>query len=131
MSAPNTNKDSRRFCRYKVSDLPVLFSQVDRSRRDERIVTIGEGGCGFYGFDPTWPMNPAQRIYPRFQWLGDHPFGPLETQAKIIYVKPMILNEQKVFFYGLEFLPSYRSIIRPLIEELELLKSTGKVKVDL
>jgi hypothetical protein len=119
-------RQRRKFARYKVSDLSSLAAIIDKGRDQEKIITLGQGGCGFYGFDPRWPFNPKKRIYCQLAF-EDTAANFLTVESQIVYIKHVSNLGKPVVFYGVEFLPFERPRIKDLIDRLERLRAEGRV----
>lgn len=118
----------RKFARYKVSDLSSLVALIDRGRDQEKIITLGQGGCGFYGFDKTWPFNPQKRIYCQIAF-EDTAANFLTIESQIVYIRSVPTLGRDVVFYGIEFLPFEQPRIKGIIDRLERLRSEGRLEL--
>ncbi len=121
-------RDRRQFVRFKVTEVKELKANIDRYRKSEQIVTISEGGCGFYGFNDAWPLAPVKRVFCSFSLDGviDE---PVEIQANVVYIRPISVDGREVIYYGVEFLESQRGVVAPIISKLEEMNSEGKVSI--
>jgi hypothetical protein len=112
---------ARQFPRFRVANFKQIEAVIDRHRNNEQLVMIGNGGAGFYGFDKGFPTKYPHRVFCKFHLKGDdfQSFAPIVAQGNVIYSTTITLGNIKVHFHGVEFLPSERDKVRPLIQVLE------------
>jgi hypothetical protein len=122
---------ARQYPRFKVSHWKEIIGSLDRNRSNEQLVMIGNGGCGFYGFQPGFPARYPHRVFCEFSLRGEDykDFPKIIAQGNIIYSTPIHLGSLKVFFHGVEFIPSERLKLRPLISILEKLHDLNKIEL--
>ena len=122
---------NRQYPRFKVSNWNQIEGNIDRNRSNEQLIMIGNGGCGFYGFQPGFPSKFPHRVFCQFSLRGEEFKGipPITAQGNIIYSTPISLGSIKVYFHGVEFIPSARIKLRPLISVLEKLYQLNRIEL--
>lgn len=123
-----TQPERRKNPRFKVANLESLKGVIDRQSERERLVTLGAGGCGFYGAQPTGKLQADRRVFSTFQMEGVTA-TPIEVQGTIRYIQEIKIDSKPVWYYGVEFLPSQTALISPIIKELEKLCEAKKVEL--
>lgn len=123
--------EKRAHPRFAVSGLHFLKARLDRSSSSEKILTLGEGGCGFFGYDKSWEKAPVKRVFSTFELVTPIKVGPVTVQGNIVYIKPMLVKGQQLYYFGIQFLPEEKARVLPLIEALENLETQGFIKAAL
>jgi hypothetical protein len=121
--------DRRAHPRYAVSSLDFMKARLDRSSADEKILTLGAGGCGFVAFDRIWLKSEVKRVNSIFELTLPDRVGPISVQGNIVYVKPITLQGRPMYYIGIQFLPEDAHRIRPLIDVLEDLNKRNKINI--
>jgi hypothetical protein len=119
--------NKRAHVRYTVSNLDFMKARLDRASADEKILTLGEGGCGFVAFDRMWLKSEVKRVNSVFELALANKIGPVTIQGNIVYVKPITLQGRPVYYVGVQFLPEEAHRIRPLIATLQELGKQNKI----
>jgi hypothetical protein len=127
MSQDSGGIENRKFPRFKVAHFDKIKAKLDKHYRLETIVTLGLGGCGFYGIEGEPGIIPPRRVFSIFQMEGalDH---PIEIQGNLVYAKPLKLQGKEIIFYGVEFLEIHRGLIKPIVDKLEELSQKGIIE---
>lgn len=110
--------EKRAYPRYRVEELEGFEGKIYSPPRDWRLVTFAQGGCGFYGIEEVSSADLHQRVYGKFVWnrLGSE---EIEVQGRLVSAVEVNINNKKVIYYGIEFVPAHQSLIEPLVKELE------------
>lgn len=119
--------DARRFPRFKVAHFNKIRAKLDKHDQDHMIVTLGLGGCGFYGVENEASLTPPRRVFSIFE-MEETLEKPLEIQGNLVYAKPIVVANKAVVFYGIEFIEAHRALIKPVIEKLEKLSEQGIIQ---
>ena len=119
--------ESRKFPRFKVANFEKIRAKLDKHDQDHMIVTIGLGGCGFYGIEEEASLIPPRRVFSRFE-MDEILDEPLEIQGNLVYAKAIRVADKQVIFYGIEFIEAHRALIKPLIDKLEELLKKGVIE---
>lgn len=125
MEQADNNK--RAHPRYAVSNLEFVKARLDRSSAEEKILTIGAGGCGFVGFDRSWRKADIKRVTSVFELNLPDRVGPITVQGNVVFIKPVTVNGRPMFYVGIQFLDEDAHRIRPVISALEELNKKGQV----
>jgi len=115
----------RKHPRYNVAHFEGLEVQLNL-HCDEKLVSLGQGGCGFYTMKESEALMPPKRIYCRlrFEGLSDE---PLEIQGNLLYCRPYEVAGKKVYYYGVEFLQAFQNRLDGMAKKLEELAGDGFV----
>lgn len=124
--------EQRRFPRFVVSNLPDLKCAVPTLEERLKLVTFGQGGCGFYCTEseerlrlPEAPeLERKRRFQLRFEYTAKWNF---DIQANLVYEHKVNINGQDVFYYGFEFIEAELPKIAPVVQTLEKLASSGEI----
>ncbi len=119
--------ENRQFPRYRVDELESLHAKIDKNSEGERLIMIGLGGCGFYGFQESPFLRPVRRVNSIIQMDGVLT-EPVEIQGRLLYAQDLEIEGKKVIFYGIEFIPPHRPLIEPIIHKLDELLKEGQIK---
>jgi len=121
--------DRRKFPRFNVHRLNELKAKIDRHRTFEQVITLGIGGCGFYGtLESKHFLTPVKRVFSIFEFEGVTS-QPVEIQGNLLYARDIQLNDEKIVFFGVEFIEAHQKLIEPIVQKLEALKEAGKVNL--
>ena len=119
-------EDQRKFVRYRVANLLSLKAQMDNNRRNEKLIMFGEGGCGFYGIAGKLELSLPKRVFSVF--LMDE--LEAKVQGNLLYSRNIMTEGGEVTFYGIEFIPSHRALVRPIVERLQKLAESGEISIE-
>jgi len=115
----------RKFPRFNVSHYEGIGGDLG-PYSNEKLISLGQGGCGFYGLSEARNLIPPKRVYCRL-YFPTASEEPMELQGNLIYVRPYNISTKLVYYYGIEFLQVFHGQIEPLIQQLERLAGEGKV----
>lgn len=115
--------DRREADRYLMLDIQDFEGRLDFLNKNFKLVSLGLGGCGFYGDELTEISRP-RKVTCEFRW---HPqfSKAIRVKGSLIYCVPKNVIDKTIFYYGVEF--SNSRSVEPLIEELEEWAEAGKV----
>jgi hypothetical protein len=125
------SSESHKMASYNVSNWQVLAAQIDLGRSQERILTLSQGGCGFYGFEEKWPQKLPHKVSTTFT-ISDPSYKilrPLVLEGQIIQAKPIDLQGSPLFFYGIKFAAGEAGKLQPVIEILKNLHSLSLISL--
>lgn len=115
----------RKYQRYHVSYFEGIRARVDM-RNEEKVVCLGQGGCGFYGYQKNMSWIPPTRVTIELQ-LGGPQGEVVEVFGDIIYVRPHLVGQRAANYYGVEFHQASVSRLNDLSNQLYQLCLEGKI----
>jgi hypothetical protein len=110
--------EKRAFPRYRVVEMDGFQGKISSPARDWTLVTFAQGGCGFYGIESSASADLHQRVYCEFAWNRVEQTG-IQVQGRLVSAVELDINDKKVVYYGIEFVPAHQNLIEPLVKELE------------
>lgn len=119
------DKPQRKYQRYHVSHYKGLNARVDM-RAKEKIICLGQGGCGFYGHQEDISWVPPTRITIELQLEGLQSEA-FEVFGDIIYVRPYLVGQGSANYYGVEFHQASVSRLTDVARQLHQLYLEGKI----
>lgn len=115
----------RKFQRYHISYFEGIRARVGM-RAEEKIVCLGQGGCGFYGYQEDISWIPPTRITIELQ-MGSLQGELVEVFGDIIYVRQHLVGQRMANYYGVEFHQVSVSRLNDLSKQLHQLYLDGKI----
>jgi hypothetical protein len=107
--------EKRQYPRYRItSDLGLSFS-VNQVEESLDLVSLGEGGCGFFGPIDHRSLSLGATIACEFDWPKSAQRLPLRVEGIVAYS----ILQDNVSEYGIRFAESERKRLQPLIQRLE------------
>ncbi|MBN8553952.1 MAG: hypothetical protein J0L93_00740 [Deltaproteobacteria bacterium] len=91
------------------------------------LVSLGKGGCGFYGTRKLKPHDLKATIVCQFEW-NDVFFEPIKVEGEIIYSEPKDLDHATLFYTGVRFNEDQQFLVELLIQELEQMAEHGVIE---
>jgi hypothetical protein len=118
--------DHRVYERFNILDLPELKAKILGLSGTWQLVSMGEGGCGFYGSIKTPVKYLPKRARIKFEW--ETAFGrAFEVQAKLVYKVEKRLERHNVRYLGFAFDLKSMDEIFPLVNFLRELAEEGEI----
>lgn len=114
----------RKYPRYRVAHVEPLRIHSKEQYLFDQAVCLSKGGCGFYSLRPNPEVGESlktkghQRVTLSIEWLGESAQSA-EVQANVLYERKTRVAGRDVYYYGLEFIPSHRNRLEPILEQLE------------
>ena len=112
--------EQRRFPRFDVAEHPTLRGYIDLDRTPERLVTIGLGGCGFYGetTEDIATLSEGKPITCTFECKGILS-RPISVPGNVAYAYSQKSQNQNIVFCGVEFVEAHQDKVKPIIDSLQ------------
>lgn len=128
-----SEKFQRDATRFTVAHLPDLQFRLGGISMANSLVSLSSGGCGVYcaardpRLEPSEDENLKRRVNLEFEWEGITA-SPIAMVGLILYRKEVILKEEKIQYYGLQFIPADQPKLQPIIDELHSRLEKGEAK---
>lgn len=128
--------DKRRYKRYNVSTFDKLQAKFKPTGFGERLISIGQGGCGLYTLEQPKPhLIPPSDPHQMKKRVGLSLLmtpvldNPVDIQGTLLNIVEKKIGGKKVFFYCVEFIQTHRELVKPIIETLEEKHQKGEIKL--
>jgi len=119
-------KNLRKHPRFKVDSLPNIGGSLGLEGDGEILVTLAEGGAGFYAFEEEPRVNPPQLIICKINWQEEE----IKVRGVLRYAKCLqVTDEKQVTYYGVEFLEDEKEKINGVVEVLQKLLDSGEISL--
>lgn len=120
-------KEKRRFVRYDVSHFPALKAGIKNGPIGERLMTISEGGCGFWAPSEDFNLRLGEKVHIHL-YMGEFSHETRILQGEVLYILPHPMESQIGRLYGIRFREEEIGQIHDLITYLEDQLQQGKIK---
>lgn len=112
--------EERRFPRYDVAQHPKLHGYIEEDDAPEQLITIGLGGCGFFGENEksVSQLREGKQITCTFEMEGVLS-RPVKVPGNVAYAYAKKSANHTVMFCGVEFDEAYQDKIKPIIRWIE------------
>lgn len=115
----------RKYPRFNIAHYDGLSAQVE-GQNTERVISLGQGGCGFYSLEGPDGFVPPKKVSVTFSF-DNHSLEPIQVQGEVIYVRPYNIQNKVVYYFGVEFGQAFQSKLDGLAQELDRWAEEGKV----
>ena len=90
------------------------------------MVTIGEGGCGFFALEEMDqdPLYPPKVLSIEIEFQGDE---PICLEGEVIYCRLIQMGNRLVRYYGVQFNQAALSQTKALAGQIERLAAEGRL----
>ncbi len=117
----------REFERFNVAHLDTLhWGLENKSSEAIKLVSIGQGGCGFYSYTSDIRWIPPSPVICKIRWKDSSPQN-LFIKGQVIYAQPLLNFGTGVIYYGIKFERSDYPLLTPVITRLKKLTASGEV----
>jgi hypothetical protein len=112
---PSAFQIKRKGARYHLLNVPDLRGGIGSFSDSVRLITMGEGGCGFISKSLRL-LHPPLRIECLFEWRGF--VKPISVGADLLYSFVNTKTLEEASYYGVEFAREDRHLLSPIIQRL-------------
>lgn len=126
---PSAFQIKRKGPRYHLLNVPELRGGIGSFNESVRLITMGEGGCGFISKSLRL-LHPPLRIECVFEWRGL--VKPVSVGANLLYSFVNTKSLEEASYYGVEFAEEDRYLVSPIVQRLEhlFLHQPQRVQLD-